>query len=245
MKKIVTILTLVSIMAIFMMGSVYAALSCNVNMQSNKTEVNKNGEFTVNVNISNIQSDNGVISMGGTLQYDKDSLELVSFEGKNGWETPSEGTSFNSATGKIAITRNGLGKNAETIFSMTFKVKENSKQNLTILLNDVYVADGTLPMAKIASISQNITVSEGTPNPDPTPNPGGNGSGNSNGGSTTGGNSSSDSKTKNTVDKKITTNSTLPKAGNDTIVFITLISVFILVAVIFFIRMKYINQKLK
>lgn len=236
MKKIVTILTLVSIMAIFMMGSVYAALSCNVNMQSNKTEVNKNGEFTVNVNISNIQSDNGVISMGGTLQYDKDSLELVSFEGKNGWETPSEGTSFNSATGKIAITRNGLGKNAETIFSMTFKVKENSKQNLTILLNDVYVADGTLPMAKIASISQNITVSEGTPNPDPTPNPGGNG---------TGGNSSSDSKTKNTVDKKVAKNSTLPKAGSDTIVLTAFIAVLVLIAVIFFIRIKYINQKLK
>ena len=110
MRKIVK-LALVLCMTIFIIGNtVYAALSCKVSVQASQTEVSKNEEFTVDFNLSNIQSQRGIISIGATLEYDKDSLELVKMEGKNGWETPTEGASYNATNGKIAITISGLGK---------------------------------------------------------------------------------------------------------------------------------------
>ena len=164
MKKIIS-MSLVLIIAICIMGNVYAALSCNVSLQANKTKLSKNEEFIVDVKVSNIQSDRGIIALEATLEYDKNSLELVKMEGKNGWETPTDGTTYNSANGKIAIDRDSLGKNNETVFTITFKVKNTSKQNLEVNLKDIIVADGTKP-TEITKASQNITVSEGTTNTD-------------------------------------------------------------------------------
>lgn len=246
MKKTL-IFTLIAIVTICIMGNVYAALSCNIGVQASKTEIKKNEEFTVNVNVSNIQSERGIISMGGTLEYDKDSLELVKMEGKNGWETPTEGASYNVANGKIAITRSGLGKNAETIFTITFKVKESSKQNLIVGMKDISVADGTQPI-KIAQAYQNITVTGGTSNPvpdeptvNPTPNPDDKPSTDKPSNSTLGGNANSN---KNTNNKNITKSQSLPKAGDNTKVLGILVIAIIIIAVVFFIKMKLFNKKM-
>ena len=51
MKRVVK-LSLVLLITICMIGSVYAALSCNVSLQASKTEVSKNEEFTVDVNVT-------------------------------------------------------------------------------------------------------------------------------------------------------------------------------------------------
>lgn len=259
MKKIVK-LSLVLLMAICIMGNVYAALSCNVSVQTAKSEYSKNEQFTVDVNIANIQSDRGIISLGATLEYDKNSLTLVKMEGKNGWETPSSGASYNEANGKIAITRNGLGKNNETVFTITFKVKEQSKQNLAITLKDITVADGTQP-AKIATTYKNITIKEGTVNPNPQP-----GTDDPNKNQTTtpgtntttpGTNSSSNVSTnktnttantsKNTIknsNKNAVKSGSLPKAGSLGIVVIIPVVIIGIVAVIFFIKMKRLNRDL-
>lgn len=269
MKKIVK-LSLVLLMAICIMGNVYAATSCNVSVQTAKSEYSKNEQFTVDVNIANIQSDRGIISLGATLEYDKNSLTLVKMEGKNGWETPSSGTSYNEANGKIAITRNGLGKNNETVFTITFKVKEQSKQNLSITLKDITVADGTQPV-KIATTYKNITIKEGTTNSgsqsgtdDPnknqttTTNPGTNAgtSTGSNANTTTGtstnkGTSSSTSSTatnKSTSTKSSNKNAvksgSLPKAGSLGAIAMIPVVIIAIVAVIFFIKMKKINKDL-
>ncbi len=264
MKKIFK-LSLVLLMAICIMGNVYAALSCNVSVQTAKSEYSKNEQFTVDVNIANIQSDRGIISLGATLDYDKNSLTLVKMEGKNGWETPSSGASYNEANGKIAITRNGLGKNNETVFTITFKVKEQSKQNLAITLKDITVADGTTP-AKIATTYKNITIKEGTVNPNPQPgtdDPNKNqtttpGSNTSTGTNTTtpGTNSSSNVNTKanttantskNTIknsNKNAVKSGSLPKAGSLGAIAIIPVVIIAIVAVIFFIKMKRLNKDL-
>lgn len=253
MKRVVK-LSLVLLITICMIGSVYAALSCNVSLQASKTEVSKNEEFTVDVNIANIQSERGVISLGATLEYDKESLTLVRMEGQNGWETPANGASYNEANGKIAITRNGLGKNNETVFSIIFKVKEGSKQNLLITLKDITVADGVSP-AKVATATRNITVKEGTANPVPTPDDGKtntivnnisnslhNNKVNEN---TTSGQTNKNNVNKNTSKGNITTtknSSALPKTGENTIILISAISILAIGAVIFFIKMKMTNN---
>lgn len=256
MKKIVSI-SIVLVIAICMMGSVYASLSCNMSMQANKTEVSKNEEFIVNVNVSNIQSERGIIALEATLKYDKESLELVKMEGKNGWETPIKDITYNENNGKIAIDRSGLGKNAETVFSMTFKVKETSKKNLTVSLGDVKVADGT-QLTRLGDIIQNITVAEGTQNPDPVPqpkpeepeptpsNPGtttGNTSSNSTNNSTTVGDKTT-SITKNTINKNVVTNKNLPKAGGNNNVLLAFMTLLVVATVIFFVKIRLINKEM-
>lgn len=271
MKKVVK-LSLVLLMAICIMGNVYAATSCNVSVQTAKSEYSKNEQFTVDVNIANIQSDRGIISLGATLEYDKNSLTLVKMEGKNGWETPSSGTSYNEANGKIAITRNGLGKNNETVFTITFKVKEQSKQNLAITLKDITVADGTKP-AKIATTYKNITIKEGTVNPNPKPGTDGsdknqtttpeanttpetNTSTGTNANTTTGTstNKGTNSSTSSTATNKSTStkssnknavkSGSLPKAGSLGTIAMIPVVIIAVVAVIFFIKMKKINKDL-
>lgn len=260
MKKIVSLI-LILLTVICMAGSVYAALNCNISVQTAKSEYSKNEQFTVDVNLSNIQSDRGIISLGATLEYDKDSLTLVKMEGKNGWETPAAGASYNEANGKIAITRSGLGKNNETIFTITFKVKEQSKQNVAITLKDITVADGTKP-AKIATTYKNITIKEGTIAPDTKPGtddkdkneittPGTNTSTGTN--TNTGTNSSSNVSTnktntsKNTIknsNKNAVKSGSLPKAGSIGVIAIIPVIIIAIVAVIFFIKMKRLNKDL-
>lgn len=169
MKKVLS-LVLLFIMMMSIMGTVNAAFTCNVSMEMEKTEFKKGDEFTVDINISNIQSERGVISLGATLEYDKDSLTLVSMKGQNGWEDPSVGSTYNEANGKIAITRNGLGKNNETIFKITFKVKEGAKKNLLVTLKNISLADGTSPLS-VKQVYKNITIQDGTDNPVPKPTP--------------------------------------------------------------------------
>lgn len=170
MKKKILKAGILLLMMLCIMGNVYG-LEYKVTMNASKTEVPKNEEFTVDVNVSDIESEKGVISFGGTLEYDKDSLELVKFEGKNKWETPVDGSSFNSEEGIIAIVRSGVSKSNETMFTMTFKPKENAKQDLTIELRDVMVADGTTPVKKdlVKTDIKIVAASTSTPTPTPTP----------------------------------------------------------------------------
>lgn len=248
MKKII-LMSLILVIAICIMGNVYAALSCNISLQSNKTKLNKNEEFVVDVKISNIQSDRGIIALEATLEYDKNSLELLKMEGKNGWETPVDEATYNSANGKIAIDRSGLGKNNETVFTITFKVKNTSKQNLVIALKDIIVADGTKPV-NIAQANQNITVLTGTSTPDEQPKPDDD---------TNTSNNTINNNTSNTVTDKINTNKTnnansndkkntieketIPYVGDNSIILAVLIGLLIIITTVLFVTIIPIKKK--
>ena len=225
MKKIVK-LSLVLLMAMFMIGNVYAANGCDVSVESNKTQLSKGEEFAVDFKISNIKSEKGIISLGATLEYDKDSLELVKMEG----------ASYNQKNGKIAITRSGLGKNNETVFTATFKVKETSKQNLVVTLKNVTVADGVAP-ATAELAYQNITVKDGTENPIPgvddtntTPNEN----------TSTGNNIVANNSNKTSM-----TNNPLPKTGGALATgFLLIVMIAVFVAITLFRRMRFIDNEI-
>lgn len=256
MKKII-MSSFILILTVCMMGNVYGAFSCEMNMKTSKTQVSKNDEFTIDVNIANIQSERGVISFGGTLEYDKDSLTLVKMEGQNGWETPSNGSAFNEENGKIGITRNGVGKNNETVFKMTFQVKEASKSNLVVSLKDMVISDGTVPF-KISNASETITLVAGTSKPIPdagtdnkNPNNSTNNINHNTGTSSNanlGKNTTTNTMGKNTNTVKNIDGSTtvktgvLPKAGITNDVMIIGISLMVLAAGIFFLKMKRNNS---
>lgn len=245
MRKIIKI-SLILLMAICITGSVYAASSCNISMKTTKTEYSKGDTVTIDVNISDIKSNRGIISFGGTLEYDKDSLSLEKMEGLNGWETPIDGSSYNKANGKFAITRSGLGKKNETILRLKFKVKNANKTSLTITLKNMTLADGSAPI-KVNAVSKKITIKgkantpstkPGTDKPSTDTNKPSNGSNN-------GSNQNNNSKPNSTTNKKDSTvsNKKIPQTGENNFVIPTLLGVTALIAIAFFVKIKLVNNK--
>ena len=161
MKKLVK-LSLILLTAMCIMGNVYATLNCNVNIITAKTEYAKNEEFTVDVNLANIQSEEGIIALGGTLDYDKESLTLEKMEGKNGWANPS----YNEVNGKFATDRASVTTSDETVFTITFKVNETSKENVEIALKGITISDGE-ESNKIELINKTIKIADVTSDTDP------------------------------------------------------------------------------
>lgn len=245
MKKVIG-MGIILLMAICITGNVYAAFKCNIDMKIEKSEYNKGDTFTVDINISNIESDRGVISFGGTLEYDKDSLKLEKIQGLNGWETPTIGSSYNEANGKFIVTRSGLGKNDETIFKLTFTVKKESKENATITLKDMTLADGTAP-AKVNEVTKNITIKGETQNPNPQP-----GDDNTNNDSKPGDSSNSDnnskpgnnSNTNNNISKgdNTTVNQKIPQTGDKYLIAPILTGIILIIAIVLLIKIRMINE---
>lgn len=62
MKKII-VLGLIILTTISIVINVYATSTFEMSMQSSKSEVTKGEEFTVDVKISNVQMDNGIIAI--------------------------------------------------------------------------------------------------------------------------------------------------------------------------------------
>ena len=155
----------------------------------------------------------------------------VKMEGQNGWESPSVGSSYNEANGKIAITRNGLGKNDETIFKITFKVKEETKKNLLVTLRNITLADGTSPLS-VKQVYKNITIQEGTDNPVPNPTPDDN-----------------DNtlpvipNTNNTVTNDTAPDTKLPQTGVSNVFIVVGIVATLTIAVVCFVKMRDLNRK--
>ena len=126
------------------------------------------------------------------------------------------------------------------------------------LLQNITVADGTAP-AKINLAYQNIKVKEGKPNPvppepDDDQNTNTNTNTNTDGNINISGNTSIEGGNKTNTNKNVTTNTVnkdamnkgkLPKAGETTtMIFMILIAMIVLVAGIFFIKIKIINKEI-
>lgn len=254
MKKFIKLSLIALIFVYCLIGTVYAALSCNVNIILSKTEISKDEEFSVDFNLANVQADDGIISLGATLEYDKESLELVKIEGKNGWETPAAG-SYNQENGKMAITRSSQGKSDETVFTITFKLKNTNKSEIPISLKDIVVADGDTPV-KISVVSKSIKVKNeiGKPNTNPgtdTPNtnePDNNNNNDNNNNDDANNvsnvnNVNSNVNGQNNIKDMTTTNSKIPQTGDNNTVFIVLAAIVIILSIILLFRIKMINKK--
>lgn len=168
MKKIQKLSIIMLLMIIVLNVYVYAKPNCNVNIKTQKTEIGKNEEFTVEVVISNIQSEKGIIAIDAVLEYDKESITLVKMEGQNDWSTPIKDLSYNESNGKLVIDKRGLAKSDETILKLVFKTKEISKEKVMIALKNINIADGTEP-STVANAYKNITIKDASTTPSPKP----------------------------------------------------------------------------
>lgn len=160
MKKIV-ILSLILLTTISMVINVYATSTFEMSLQPSKKELDKGEEFTVDVKISNIQMDKGIVAIGGKIEYDRDSLELVKLDAQDKWARPS----YNENNGKFATDRDDYGTGDEVIFKITFKVKEQSKENLTITVSEIAGSNGK-DEVKLNNIKTDISLKKVDPKPD-------------------------------------------------------------------------------
>lgn len=152
-KLSLLILILLSMMCIT--GKVYAKPSCNIRLEVEKQE----NTIVAYVKMSDISSENGIITFQGTLKYE--GLTLVEMKGENDWQTPLAGRSYNSKDGSIAIVKNGQAKQDEVIFSMTFTVNEGNNQKPRIELTNIIVADGGSDgVGDIKPVSKEITIND-------------------------------------------------------------------------------------
>lgn len=157
MKKIIKLSLIMLLIIVCCAGAVYAASSCKISLETAKSEFSKNEEFSVDVKLSNIQSERGFIALEAVLEYDKTSLTLVKMQGQNEWSNPIKDLSYNEATGKLVIDKNGLAKSDEVILKLTFKVNESSKDTTAITLKDIKASDATTP-TQVATVTKNIKI---------------------------------------------------------------------------------------
>lgn len=75
MKKIISLS--LSILLIFcLINTVYASSPCNMTLQG-KTQLTLNEEFTVNLEISDIQDQNGIYAVSAKLEFDNSKLQIL------------------------------------------------------------------------------------------------------------------------------------------------------------------------
>ncbi len=163
MKKIIVGLSLILLILVSVMGTVYAA-DPNVSLKTSKNEYAKKEEFTIDVVLSGLTTQKGVAALMATLEYDKESLTLVKTEAQNGWSSPN----YNEGNGKLIIDKNSNVTGTETVLKITFKVNENAKQNLVVTLKNITASGGSGDI-EITRAYKELTVQNGTTNPKPTP----------------------------------------------------------------------------
>lgn len=186
-KKISMILMLILILSIGFKHETYARIDCITNVTTS-LEVKQGEELKVTIGISNIQGENGVLILGGRIEYDKNVLTLTERNAEGAWSL-----SYNKSNGKFVADRNdGFAKTNENVFTLTFKVNENANGNTTITVKDTAVSDANEEKT-IGGTSKTVTIkAKNTNNPSEGNNQGGNQGGNGNqGGSSSQGENSS------------------------------------------------------
>lgn len=233
MKRKIIALSLILVI-VALVSNVYAASKFEVNLSIPKSEYNKNDEFEVDVKVQNIQDEKGIIALGGTLEYDKSSLELVKMVPQGDWTKPS----YNEANGKFVTDRDkNYATKDESVFKIIFKVKEESKKDLTISIKDISASNGKEDI-KTDNVSKVITIKNSTV-PDTKP-------GDSNEGNNIGnniGNNVGNNVGNNTNKNNSIYNNKIPQAGEKNGIIIFCIIVLIAIVATYFVKIKIINKK--
>ena len=139
MKKIVKIILVLFIMCgIMLTKGICMAISSNVSLEMEKTEVHYNEDFIVNVVISNVNAERGIIAISADLEYDPNSITFIGMDAQNGWEK----VEYNEQNHKLIADRGNYQTENETAIKMVFKVNLNGTGNTEILLKNIMISNG-------------------------------------------------------------------------------------------------------
>lgn len=128
MKNTLFKITLFLILLFTAITSVKAEGTISANYISNK-KVTEGDIISIDINISNVSSEDGkMYSFGGYIDFDKEYLEFISFEGKNGFDGL-----INTKNYKIALIDYTLSKGTSngTIGTITFKTLKSGETTLS------------------------------------------------------------------------------------------------------------------
>lgn len=243
LKNMIFILIIIISFGCILSSKSYAVLNCNINLSISKNTVTYGEEFYVDVSISNLNTTDGIIAIGSTLEYDKNSLTLVNIEGLNGWSNPM----YNDQNGKFTSIRNQLLTSDSSVFRITFKVNQNAGNNAVIKINDFTISGGNDEQNVGGnSLTVNIgNISQSDNNNSNIQEENNNQYGNNHNQSE---NSNTQNKTNTNTQNSNTANknSSLPQLGdNDSTTIITLITVFAVFAIVFGTKIVLLNRKIK
>ena len=128
MKKILFMVTLFFIVLFTAMTNVKAEGTVSANYIS-KDKITEGDIITIDINISNVSlsSDGKIYSFGGYIEFDKEYLEFISFEGKNGFDGL-----INTNNYKIALIDYTLSKGTKmgTIGTISFKALKSGSTTI-------------------------------------------------------------------------------------------------------------------
>lgn len=241
MKKL-SFISLFIVLAITILTVVaYASTSGKMELSADKSEYNKDNEVVVEVKIAELESDTGIIGLGGVIEYNKDVLDFVKIEGIGDWSKPT----FNEVNGKWITDRGDLTKNTESVFKITFKVKADADQSTEIKVSSVETSGGE-GAYNLDDASKSITIKKKS-----NGNSNNNNNNNNNGGSqSNGGGSSITATTTNTaisLDKNVnkTATGSIPKAGLPAPIIMILIVGATGAAFVFYIKFEKICRRKK
>ena len=203
LKSIIAIALIMMIIALC--TGVNAATNYSVGMSlTSNSKLNAGDTVTVNVNLASVNAGNGIDTITAELDYDTNVFEAISssdFTASSGWKAPS----YAAASKMLTVQKDSKAKAAETVFTISLKVKNPvNVDSTTISLKDITASGGRVSDGGTGDITVNnasVTISKtkdassNTETPTPTPTP-----------STT---------TNNTTVKDTTTTkkTTLPKTG--------------------------------
>ena len=240
-KKAISILLTV-IMLLFT-TNVYAANdSFKTALSVNNSSVKREENVTVTISLNDISIEGGEKGIGAytaSLEFDSSVFEYVKTEGTNKWEAPvyqEKRIVGNTVDGEVVNTNQSIG-------TITFKVKENATLGETTIKltnfsgsnaeTDISSEDTTVKITIVDSQSGGGSSQEGSEG------------GTQNGSQNETGNKPTPKPENNNSSKEDIKDGSLPATGHSYTVIYILISIFVLTAMIFGVKIKLLNKKSK
>lgn len=155
--KIKSLITICIIAMIVIMNTVVLAADTNYSagiLLTSNSKLKEGETVTINVNLSDVNAGAGIDALTAEIEYDTnvfEELSTSSFTSSTNW-TPT----FAASTNKMTALKNNKVTAAETMFTITLKVKsEISVDSTTITLKDIVVSGGIVANGGTGDIQVN------------------------------------------------------------------------------------------
>ena len=117
--------------------------SFEVNLKSSKDTLNPGDIFEINFEIDNLQNiGEGLIVIGGQLEFDQEVLEIVKITSENGWNIDKN--SINEDNFKFVTDRGEYVKESGIVYTIQLKVKEDIElpKDVTFKAKEIEASNG-------------------------------------------------------------------------------------------------------